>query len=103
MGAGKKRGTKDLAAESEETKEELIDKVNGDKHNTKDNEYDDFEDINNDDDESVAEMSNFMTMFQNSFAQNAKAKRRKTEVFTNASIKLSAKKIEEITHRQCMF
>ena len=41
-----------------------------------------------------------MSMFQNSLAQKTGAKRKRSEQFLNASVKVSAKKMEEVVQRQ---
>ena len=46
------------------------------------------------------EMTSIMSMFQNSLAQKTGAKRKRSEQFLNASVKVSAKKMEEVVQRQ---
>jgi len=46
------------------------------------------------------EMNSIMNMFQTTIAQKTGAKRKRSEQFLNASVKVSAKKMEEVVQRQ---
>lgn len=52
-------------------------------------------------DDNANDMGNIMSMIQTAFVQkNSTSKRKRSEMFLNASVKVSAKKMEEIVQRQ---
>ena len=50
--------------------------------------------------DSAEDMSAFLNMMQTSLAQKTGAKRKRSEQFLNASVKVSAKRMEDIVQRQ---
>ena len=50
--------------------------------------------------EDLEDVGSIMNMFQTTFAQRSGQKRKRSEQFLNASVKVSAKKIEDVVQRQ---
>lgn len=66
----------------------------------KDREHNSDPENSPDSQEDLEDVGSIMNMFQTTFAQRSGQKRKRSEQFLNASVKVSAKKIEDVVQRQ---
>merc|ERR1719456_1197101 len=86
--------------EAEEKRVKEDDETIDQKSQITDNDENDDLDLGSQNLDSADDMSTFLNMMQTTLAQKTGAKRKRSEQFLNASVKVSAKKTEDIMQRQ---